>query len=137
MTGNNFLKYPPHKNVGTVPAAEYNLIRLQMEAANIPYMKRVLNNGVLEVRKIFGNEYKALWTPTGGVELTYLIRYKDADSNERIKFLYDDYSEKGDFSRDVLPSFTYGIGSSVPAGLPVTMLLDSVQWKIGDLIAVC
>ena len=98
MIGNEFLKYPPHKNSG-LPQAEYNLTRLQMESAQIPYMRKKLPGGILTVKKIFNTEYKATWTPSGGeIHVDYMVQYRDAGGHERVKFFDQNWTERGDFS---------------------------------------
>ena len=123
MSGNEFLKHSPHKNRGDIPFGAYARMRFQMEAAKIPYMKRTLPGGILEVQKIYGTQWKVDWTPTGGVEVCYTVMYiKDLTGNRtnlqtRIIF-YDSELIK---LRDCLIT-------DVPSGL----LVEAHEFKVND-----
>lgn len=127
MSGNEFLKHPPHRNTGNIPYPEYNALRFQMEAAKLPFMRKVFSNGILEVRKIFENQYKVNWTPLGGVEVCYVSRYKDKNGIRRIKFLDKWLHEVIDVEQTVFPS-------TVDTGCPETLLLSSWECSVNGLI---
>lgn len=125
MSGNEFLKTPPHKNVGGLPFGEYVRMRFQMGASKLPYLKREMPDGILEVQRIYKEHYRVLWTPSGGVEISYVIRYTYNDEG-RVKFLNSKMAEVGDFPRVAFPAAT-----EPGAGF---LGLQSWEWKFGDLI---
>jgi len=132
MIGNEFLKYPPHKNTG-LPQAEYNLMRLQMGMAKIPYMRRELSGGVLTVKKIFNTEYKATWSPSGGeISIDYMVRYRDVGGEDRVKFFDKDWGEVCDvLLDDIIVSVAEPYGRGI-------LDIDSIEFQVtDDLICVC
>lgn len=110
MSGNEFLKHPPHKNTG-VPPARYNLMRLQMEAAKLPFMRRVFDDGILDVKKIYGDSYKAEWTPLGEADICYLVRYVDSDSEIKVILLNKKLEKVTEVDASVLPSLEFDLTS--------------------------
>jgi len=129
MTGNQFLRYPPHKNTGKgFPDSAYNLVRFQMESAKLPYMKMKLPGGILEVSKIYENEYKTKWTPLGGYGrnyLAYILQYHDPDNNARVKFFSEGLIPVIDVPYDTVPFTTNADNYSVAD-------MTSIEIKITD-----
>lgn len=72
-------------------------MRFQMESAKIPYMKRTFDDGILEVWQIYGTQYKAKWTPIGGVDVCYVVRYLNSEADIRYILMDDKMSKLGEF----------------------------------------
>lgn len=123
MTGNEFLKHSPHKNKGDMPFAEYVRMRFQMEAANLPYMKRNVPGGVLEVRKVYGTQYQAFFTRIEGGEVTWMAVYYIDATTQRVAFYNKQLLKLGDFLLDDLSITPPFIGA------------QTEQIRVGDLIA--
>lgn len=134
MTGNEFVKHPPHKNTGL--PFEYNLLRLQMESAGLPYMRRVLPGGTLTVRQIFGNSYRVTWVPLKKEEgyVTYVIRYKDVESQIRYRFLNQGFALMADIAASAV-TFTEnseGFSLSDMTGYQVQVTDDIIAFWDND-----
>lgn len=131
MTGNEFVKYPPHKNLG-LPHAEYNLMRMQMEAAKLPFMIRTFpGRGTLAVSKIYGNQYAARWAPVQidrlALPVHYVAIYKKGVM--KVKFLDIELGDLGEYDLSDFPT-----ESDINDGI-LAVSHYSCEWEVNGLIA--